>query len=54
MLTTGAKLGPYEIQASLGAGGMGEVEPFWRRERDAQQRAGVARRNPEQREGSQC
>lgn len=25
MLTTGLKLGPYEIQTSLGAGGMGEV-----------------------------
>ncbi|HEY4054070.1 MAG TPA: protein kinase [Terriglobales bacterium] len=25
MLTTGLKLGPYEIQSSLGAGGMGEV-----------------------------
>jgi serine/threonine protein kinase len=25
MLTSGAKLGPYEIIAPLGAGGMGEV-----------------------------
>ena len=25
MLTTGTKLGPYEIQSPLGAGGMGEV-----------------------------
>jgi eukaryotic-like serine/threonine-protein kinase len=25
MLTTGSKLGPYEIQSSIGAGGMGEV-----------------------------
>ena len=24
-LTSGAKLGPYEIQSALGAGGMGEV-----------------------------
>src|SRR5215469_10337895 len=24
-LTSGAKLGPYEIQSSIGAGGMGEV-----------------------------
>jgi serine/threonine protein kinase len=24
-LTSGTKLGPYEIQSSLGAGGMGEV-----------------------------
>ena len=25
MLTVGTKLGPYEIQSPLGAGGMGEV-----------------------------
>ena len=25
MLTAGSKLGPYEIQSALGAGGMGEV-----------------------------
>ena len=31
-LTPGAKLGPYEIQSPLGAGGMGEVEPFCGRE----------------------
>ena len=54
MLTTGSKLGPYEIQSSIGAGGMGEVEPFWRRERAAQRPAGVARRNPERSEGSLC
>jgi hypothetical protein len=48
-LTSGTKLGPYEIVGSLGAGDMGEVEPF----------AGVSaararRRNPERSEGSQC
>ncbi len=25
MLAPGGKLGPYEVQSSLGAGGMGEV-----------------------------
>ncbi len=25
LLTTGTRLGPYEIQSQLGAGGMGEV-----------------------------
>jgi len=25
LLTSGTKLGPYEIQSQLGAGGMGEV-----------------------------
>jgi len=31
-LTSGNKLGPYEIQSQLGAGGMGEVEPHCGRE----------------------
>jgi hypothetical protein len=35
MLTVGTKLGPYEIGPPLGAGGMGEVEPFCGRERSA-------------------
>ena len=40
MLTTGTKLGPYEITGAIGAGGMGEVEPFWRRlSRQAKSRA---------------
>ncbi len=30
-LASGTKLGPYEITAEIGKGGMGEVEPFWRR-----------------------
>ena len=30
MLNAGTKLGPYEIQSPLGAGGMGEVEAFTR------------------------
>jgi len=53
-LPAGKKLGPYEIVAPLGAGGMGEVEPFCRRERAALRRAGVARRNPERSKGSIC
>ncbi len=44
MLTSGTKLGPYEIVAPLGAGGMGEVEPIWRRlSRQAKSRAFRAR-----------
>jgi hypothetical protein len=63
MLSMGTKLGPYEIVSPVGAGGMGEVEPFWRRERAAQPRTGATRRNPEPRmpsgawaagEGSLC
>ncbi len=38
-LTNGAKLGPYEIVAPLGAGGIGEVEPFCRREQSASPQA---------------
>ncbi len=38
-LTKGAKLGPYEIVAPLGAGGMGEVEPFCGRKRSASPQA---------------
>jgi hypothetical protein len=30
MLTAGNRLGPYEIVAPLGAGGMGAVEPYLR------------------------
>jgi hypothetical protein len=26
-LNVGARVGPYEIQAAIGAGGMGEVHP---------------------------
>jgi hypothetical protein len=53
-ISTGTRLGPYEIVAPVGVGGMGEVEPVWRRERAVFRRAGAARRNPERSEGSPC
>ncbi len=34
-LAAGSNLGPYEVVGPLGAGGMGEVEPFCGRERSA-------------------
>ncbi len=38
-LASGTKLGPYEITAMIGAGGMGEVEPFCGRERSGSPQA---------------
>ena len=38
-LNPGSKLGPYEIQSPLGAGGMGEVEPLCGRERSGSPQA---------------
>ena len=38
-LTSGSKLGPYETQSPLGAGGMGEVEPSCGRERSGSPQA---------------
>jgi hypothetical protein len=35
----GARLGPYEVLSPLGAGGMGEVEPFCGRERSGSPQA---------------
>ena len=34
-LVAGTNLGPFEVVGPLGAGGMGEVEPFCGRERSA-------------------
>lgn len=40
MLNAGTKLASYEISGALGVGGMGEVEPNWRRvSRQAKSRA---------------
>jgi hypothetical protein len=39
MLTSGTRLGPYEIRSALGAGGMGEVEPTCGRERSGSPQA---------------
>jgi hypothetical protein len=39
VLTTGMRIGPYEIVALLGAGGMGEVEPLCGRERSGSPQA---------------
>jgi len=38
-LASGARLGPYEIVALIGAGGMGEVEPLCGRERSGSPQA---------------
>jgi len=35
----GSRLGPYEVVALIGSGGMGEVEPFRGRERSESPRA---------------
>jgi len=39
MVTPGTKLGPYEIVALIGAGGMGEVEPLCGREQSGSPQA---------------
>ena len=39
MVTPGTKLGPYEIVALIGAGGMGEVEPRCGREQSGSPQA---------------
>jgi hypothetical protein len=35
----GSRLGPYEVVAQIGAGGMGEVEPLCGRERSGSPQA---------------
>jgi hypothetical protein len=69
VLAAGSRVGPCDMQDSMGEGGMGDVERFWRpirhlaslrcsgqaeNEREAGQRAGVARQNPKRSEGSLC